>query len=418
MTVRGRGSSTLDRYFIVADDFTGANDTGVQLKRRGIDTNVVFSSELINASSTSFVIDTESRGMSEDNAYSTLKDTLVGVDFSNFKYVIKKVDSTLRGNVAKEIKAVDEAYGSELVIFAPAFPDLKRTTVGAIHMLNNVPITKTEMARDPQSPVKEDNIEKILKEVYSEKITHIPLAKVQNQDIDLLECRVYVFDAVTNQDMKNIIKAGIDTVKKVLWVGTAAMADNLFEIEKGTAPVLSIIASVSNVTRQQVKYAENNGIDLVKVPIYYVIEKKINPKVYIDETVKLLRDGKDVMLLTSSSYDSEEYIKTNEIGERNGMMKEDISRFAQDLIGNISKGVLEEIEVSGVFITGGDTAIGFFEKVKALGSSIVEEIAIGIPLMKLVGGPFEGLKIVTKAGAFGKDDIIVYATRKLKEIVR
>ena len=166
MTVRGRGSSTLDRYLIVADDFTGANDTGVQLKRRGIDTNVVFSSELINASSTSFVIDTESRGMSEDNAYSTLKDTLVGVDFSNFKYVIKKVDSTLRGNVAKEIKAVDEAYGSELVIFAPAFPDLKRTTVGAIHMLNNVPITKTEMARDPQSPVKEDNIEKILKEVY------------------------------------------------------------------------------------------------------------------------------------------------------------------------------------------------------------------------------------------------------------
>lgn len=31
-----------DRYLIIADDFTGANDTGVQLKRRGYPTEVLF----------------------------------------------------------------------------------------------------------------------------------------------------------------------------------------------------------------------------------------------------------------------------------------------------------------------------------------------------------------------------------------
>ena len=408
----------MDRYLIVADDFTGANDTGVQLKRRGIDTNVVFSTEIINTSSSSFVIDTESRGMTEKDAYNKIKDILREVDFSNFKYVIKKVDSTLRGNVAHEIKAVDEAYNSELVIFAPALPDLNRTTVGGIHMLNNVPITQTEMAKDPKKPVKEDNITEILKQVYSEEVIHISLDKVTNQNINLLQGRIYTFDAVTNMDMINIIRAGMSTGKRVLWVGTAAMADNLFEIEKSTAPVLSVVASLSNVTREQVKYAEKNGVSLVKIPIYYLLENKVDPKVYIEEIVKLLKEGKDTIILSSSSYDSQEYVKTNEVGEKLGISKDEVSRYAQDIIGNISKEVLEQVKVSGVFLTGGDTAIGFFEKVESLGSSIVEEIAIGIPLMKLVGGDFEGLKIVTKAGAFGREDTITYAIRKLKEIKR
>jgi len=408
----------LDRYLIIADDFTGANDTGVQLKRRGIDTNVVFSSKLVNTESSSFVIDTESRGLSGEEAYNTVRDILNDVDFSNFKYVIKKIDSTLRGNVAEEIKAVDDAYQSELVIFAPALPDLKRTTVGGIHMLNNVPITKTEMANDPRKPVKEDNITAILKEVYREKIAHIPLDKVRSADINLSECRVYTFDAVTNMDMRNIIKAGLNTGKRVLWVGTAALADNLLEIEKRTPPVLSVVGSLSNVTREQVKYAEKNGIVLVKIPVYCVIEEKVNAKVYIKETVKSLAEGNDTILLSSASYDSEEYIKTNEAGKNRGMTKEEVSRFTQNLIGSISKGVLEKVEVSGVFLTGGDTAIGFFEHVESLGSSIVEEIAVGVPLMKLVGGPFEGLKVVTKAGAFGKEDVITYAIRKLKEVIR
>jgi len=31
-----------ERYLIIADDFTGANDTGVQLRRRGFPTEVLF----------------------------------------------------------------------------------------------------------------------------------------------------------------------------------------------------------------------------------------------------------------------------------------------------------------------------------------------------------------------------------------
>lgn len=408
----------MDRYLIVADDFTGSNDTGVQLKRRGIDTSVVFTNDLVNTDSSSMVIDTESRGMVERDAYNKIKGILKDVDFSQFKYIVKKVDSTLRGNVAEEIKAVDEAYNSDLVIFAPALPDLNRTTVGGIHMLKNIPITGTEMAKDPIKPVKEDNITKILEKVYSEKVTHISLEKVEAQDIDLSNGRVFTFDAVTNQDMKNIIKTGINTGKRVLWVGTAAMADNLLEVQRGVPPVLAIVASLSKTTREQVRYAEDNGISLVRIPVYEVIEKKVDPNLYVYEAVRLLKEGKDTMILSSASYDYEEYIKTDQTGEKLGMSKEDVSVFTQYLIGNISERILEEVEISGTFLTGGDTAIGFFNKVGSLGSSILSEIAVGVPMMRLVGGPFEGLKVITKAGAFGQKDVIIYAARKLKEVVK
>lgn len=36
-------------------------------------------------------------------------------------------------------------------------------------------------------------------------------------------------------------------------------------------------------------------------------------------------------------------------------------------------------------------------------------------MMKLRGGEFEGLRVITKAGAFGRDDTITYSLRKLKE---
>ena len=150
----GNEGFILNRYLIIADDFTGSNDTGVQMKRRGLPTNVMFAGHPIPHDDSSVVIDTESRGMTGEGAGVVTDAAVAKVDFSGFKYIIKKVDSTLRGNVAEEVKAVDRAFGSELVIFAPALPDLGRTTEGGVHRLNGVPICSTELAKDPKKPVK------------------------------------------------------------------------------------------------------------------------------------------------------------------------------------------------------------------------------------------------------------------------
>ena len=79
--------------------------------------------------------------------------------------------------------------------------------------------------------------------------------------------------------------------------------------------------------------------------------------------------------------------------------------------------VLEEVSVSGVFLTGGDTALGMLANIGADGSEILSEVRVGIPLIRVKGGSYEGLKMVTKAGAFGEEDAVAFALRKLKEII-
>ena len=173
----------MDNYLIIADDFTGANDTGVQLKKRGIKTNVILDTKNINDFSISYVIDTESRGLTEKDAYEKVKNQIKKLFTQDFELVYKKVDSTLRGNIVSEIKAVDEEYKPELIIFAPAFPDIKRTTIDGIQKLNDVRIVDTEVAKDPKKPVKEDNINKLLQKGFEEKIVHYGLNEIREKNI-------------------------------------------------------------------------------------------------------------------------------------------------------------------------------------------------------------------------------------------
>lgn len=406
----------MNRYLIVADDFTGANDTGVQLKRRGVPTSVVFSSEFI-ASEGSFVLDTESRALGPEEAAAAVRAGLKGVDLTAFGRVMKKVDSTLRGSVAAEIKAVDELYGSELVVFAPALPDLGRTTVGGVHLLKGIPITRTELAKDPKTPVTEDNITKLLEAVYDEPVTHISEDQVSAGEIDFSAGRVFTCDSATNADLRSVIQAAVATGKRTLWVGTAAMADHLLGVEVEVPPALAVVASVSAVSREQVNFAAGEGIPLVSVPIPELLTGEQKMETYVAQTVALLKEGKDAILASSASCNRAELDRSVAVGEKLNMTREQVSGYTQMVMGRMTRAILEQTPISGMFLTGGDTALGFFMEARSLGSSIVTEIAVGIPMMRLSGGPFAGLKVVTKAGAFGKEDAITFALRKLKEVI-
>ncbi|MBR1814517.1 MAG: four-carbon acid sugar kinase family protein [Lachnospiraceae bacterium] len=401
-------------YLIIADDFTGANDTGVQMCRRGLLTSVIFAGKAIPEESGSVVIDTESRGMTPEEAAKVTAGAAKSVDFASYDYVIKKVDSTLRGNVAEESKAVDDAYGSELVIFAPALPALGRTTEGGIHKLNGVRLTETEIAKDPRKPVREDNLQKILQKVYQEAVTYVSLDQVRKKEFPFDAGRVFVFDAKTDVDLRTIISAAKKTGKKVLWIGTAAIADNIMELENPTLPALGIVASVSAVTNRQLHMAEENTT-LVQIPVHHILDGSVTLKPYVDQVVEALGRGEDTILLSSSSYDRAEMDKSAEAGKKLGMEIWEVSAFVQKMMGQAALEILSRADVSGVFATGGDTAMGLMSYLESDGSTILSEITVGLPMMKLVGGKKDGLKVVTKAGAFGEEDAILFAFRKLKE---
>lgn len=402
------------RYLIIADDFTGANDTGVQLCRRGYPTDVLFAGKPLDTEK-SVVIDTESRTIDSKKAYETVRDALGLVDFSGFGHVIKKIDSTMRGNIPAEIKAVDESYKPELIVFAPAYPDMGRTTEDGVQRLKGVEICKTELAADPKNPVTEDRLTALLSGVYEEPVVLKRLADVRDAGFSFEEERIFACDAETNEDLHRIIRAAKKTGKRTLYIGSAGIADSLMETENPADPAFAVVASVSSVTNAQMHCCEKEGYTLIKIPVHDILLGKKAASVYRDEAIAALKRGEDTILLTNTAYDRSELELSIRAGEKLGMSFSGVGDYVREMVGTMAREVLESARVSGVFITGGDTALGLLRSLEADGSEIVSEILVGIPMIRVKGGAFEGLKLVSKAGAFGAEDAAAFALRKIKE---
>ncbi|MEK6265709.1 MAG: four-carbon acid sugar kinase family protein [Clostridium sp.] len=404
----------MDKFLIIADDFTGANDTGVQLRKRGMKTDVVFEFTSIQEKEKEkcYVIDTESRGLSPEEAYKIVELKIKDAFENEFNYVYKKVDSTLRGNIASEIKAVDKYYNADFIIFAPAYPDSKRTTLDGIQKINKIPITETEIAKDPMKPVQIDNINLLLKGEFEEEVTHVYLKEIRENTMDLSKGRIFTFDSETNEDLMSIVREIISHSKKVLWVGSAGLADSILKVKMPTKPSIAVIGSISEVSRKQLHYAKSKGINIINVDIESILKSKNTVKI-VEDALEKINKGLDVII--ASTYERDDYERAIKTGESLGYSREDVSIFTQNVLGEITQKIMKQSKISGLFLTGGDTAIGVIKKLGVSGASIKQELMTGIPLMTLYGGENQGLNVITKAGAFGEENAIEYCMKKLKE---
>ena len=92
------------RAGIVADDLTGACDTGAVFAARGLATIVLLPGAPLPASLPDvLVMDTESRGQPAGEARSRAREATAGLAAAGPALLYKKVDSTLRGALAAEL---------------------------------------------------------------------------------------------------------------------------------------------------------------------------------------------------------------------------------------------------------------------------------------------------------------------------
>jgi uncharacterized protein YgbK (DUF1537 family) len=70
-------------------------------------------------------------------------------------------------------------------------------------------------------------------------------------------------------------------------------------------------------------------------------------------------------------------------------------------------GILKYSKPGFLFASGGDTADAVLTALKGRGIRINGEVVTGMVAGRLFGGPMDGLAVITKAGAFGKEDALV-----------
>ena len=88
------------------------------------------------------------------------------------------------------------------------------------------------------------------------------------------------------------------------------------------------------------------------------------------------------------------------------------SRKLQDYLQRITARVFEAAvggRLSGLVLAGGDTALSVCTTLGARGIGVNGEVEPFVPAGSVIGGPAEGLEIVTKAGGFGSPSVFVKA---------
>lgn len=423
---------------VIADDLTGANDTAVQFAKHNISSvvSIDFAKQnVLENNADVVVIDTDSRDVTAKEAYQKVKDICEILKENDILHIYKKVDSTLRGNLGAEIEAAATVMDSKVVVIVPAFPRNQRMTVGGYHLLNGIPLELTEIAHSPKSPVDESRIVELL-----QRQTSCQIGLISFQDVikgvacireRIAEClqqgeKWIVFDTVKEEHLKMIVEAVKDH-ENILWVGSAGLADYLPDLYPWSfcehksitcedAPVLIVAGSISEITQKQIaKVLDEPNMQLVKVDVAQLIQDKTAE---MQRCVAQLRtcfeQGQNVLL--ASAVNKKDVELSMATGWQYKMSEPEVSEQTATAMGSIVK-ELVDIKLSGMVLTGGDTAIHVCRALAAEAIEIVEEVAVGIPLGRLVGGSCDGLQVVTKAGAFGEADSFVKAIAAIQKAV-
>src|SRR5689334_13376282 len=107
---------------MIADDLTGACDTGVMFARHGWRTLVLPAFPASSTDADLLVLSTDSRADTPDVA---AEKTWNGCRFlreQGIRLLYKKIDSVLRGNIGAEVEAVMEQGAHPFAVITPAFP--------------------------------------------------------------------------------------------------------------------------------------------------------------------------------------------------------------------------------------------------------------------------------------------------------
>lgn len=403
------------QVFVIADDLTGAADTGAAFVRAGLTTLVTLQPGLLPPADV-LVISTNSRHLVEEEARSRVRGAVEGLRGLRQEgdWVYKKVDSTLRGHVGAELAEVMHGLGIRRVLVSPAFPDQKRTTIGGRQLVNGVPLEATPF----ESEVPTSDLLALFGGCgrrYGVGLIDLDTVRAGvGQVVDMLEGLdggVCVADAETDADLSVLARAAAAEDVHLL-CGSAGLARALGSILEPTArvpaprvpdvregPILTIAGSRHPVTTRQVEYAVLAGVLVIRLEEIIGDRWAGQVQGIIGETGRILSRGQDVILTT---------VGVDESPESGQVVAARLARVAHDL-------VLRD-QVGGLVLTGGDVAMALCEALGATTMWLNGEVEAGVPWGKLLDGARPGLRVVTKAGGFGTRESLLRASRRLHRL--
>ena len=415
---------------IIADDLTGANDTALQFHLQGANTQILLTEDVepLNIKGTqTWAISTESRNVSSKEAYEAVKKvSAMFLEKLHPDYFYKKIDSTLRGNIAVEVLALLNVLERDAAVIVPAFPLEGRVTVGGYHILKGVPIERTEMARDPHSPICESHVPSLFANMLSDDnrdcIGCLDLKTVMKgagpvlmkiNELISQGKKLIIADAMSTVDIEQIALAINKSEYNILPAGTAAFARSLAELWFAELdnrhiiktfpqlPKLIISGSAAQITANQIKMLENSDdFDalIISLDLQTIIDG-VNDNL-VERIVSNLGEKNTVVVHTSNLIKNFDGFSEDSLNAE--LTKEKLGGMITDFLGELTGKIIEKRET--ILITlGGETSYKCCSAIGADQLQLIDEAAPAIALCMDHNAHW----IVTKSGNLGGANTLI-----------
>ena len=403
----------MGKLFIIADDFTGALDTGVQFAARGAVTRVVtdldYDFKKAAADTQVLVLDAETRHLPAEEAYQVVFQAVRKAREAGMTHLYKKTDSALRGNIGSELAAVMDAMELERLPFIPAFPAVGRTTRDGVQYVDGVPVAESVFGKDPFEPVRHSFVPDILAEQTQQLVT------VRTVHGRLNLPGIQVFDAETDETLHEIGQM-LSEEGVQCYAGCAGFAAELAQMLKleGAAPQVPPLeaplfvacGSVNPVTKRQLEYAEQHGVPHVQL----TAEQKLNPlwtesadcQTQVKGWLETIRKGQGFLLDSNDAAGSAE---TERYMQAHGLQIEQVRVQISNALGQLMKHLLDGGLDGTLMCTGGDTLLAMMRAVHVGELTPVCELASGVVLTSFRYREKQ-YHIISKSGGFGEPDLL------------
>jgi len=417
------------RMVVIADDLTGAADCAASSAALGCRATVLLHSPEQPESEAGWPdtdilsIDANSRCLPAEQGaqLATRLVYLCASHNADSEYVLfKKIDSTLRGNVADELAAllharrsISPANAKCSIVMAPALPAQGRTTVGGRLFVHGVPLEETDIWKTESRPAQSDILQLLATAGLScglvdrstvrsgsARLRHAILQSAKHVE-------VVVCDAETDADLYAIAEASLGEPTVTALVGSAGLASQISRAicippevacrkwSFGVGSTLFIVGTAASTSRQQAHVLES---------IPEVVTFHISPPVLLNsrikqvEIIQSIQSGRDVLLMLEGEHCSN-------YGEQF------LPKAFSDLLSRCSQ------SLGGLVATGGETARAALDALRIHRLRLLGEVEAGVPF-SVADCWIRPLPIITKAGAFGSPESLVRCREFLRGLER
>ena len=371
---------------VIADDFTGAAEIGGVGLRHGL--NVVIETKVEKDEEADLlVIAADTRTLSPDSAGKEIKKLTKKLLELNPKYIYKKLDSVLRGNIAEELDAQLEISGKKKAVIIAGNPNFKRLIKGGVYYVDGSPLAETSFADDTEYLIQSSSVV----ELIGSDRKNVTSASVEQPIPNL---GLVIGDVTDNEDLQKWSKViDCDTVA----AGGAGFFDVLLEQDfkkhsngeeskcKLGEKTLYVFGSAYPKSNDLIQSIKDSKVFISNMPEGIYWEKNFKKSLLLNwakEIVQKIEENRRVIITINHS----------------GSNEQDIAIRIRETVGQLVKIIVDLVEFDDMLIEGGATAAVIFKSLNITRLYPFNEIEPGVIQMNVAGYP--RLSITTKPGSY------------------